>query len=146
MQKRNLAAAAMLFASVLHAQPDNRTPLEAYRGDSAGGVMLCGMKLKLALLHAERSMPPTEEERRSADYAGCIRDQSATIRQQYAKALRVVKKPAAKAALKEHFIAVSMQLQGLVPASDEIRLNYTRRQTENEARTEEKWIRFEAEN
>jgi hypothetical protein len=88
----------------------------------------------------------TPDERKSADYAGCIREQSVNVKQRYDKALKVVRKPAAKAALKEHFIAVSSQLQGLAPASDENRLDYTRRQTENQARTEEKWIRFEAEN
>jgi len=143
---KSLVAVLVLCAGIAHAQKDTRSPLEAYRGDSTFGPTICEFKLKTALAQAEITRGGGTPVGEPADYRGCIQEQKAAIQKSYEAALATVKKPAARQALKEHYIAVLSQLNGLPPASDEIRIHYMKRQNDAKAKAEDMWTRFEVEN
>ncbi len=59
---------------------------------------------------------------------------------------KLVKKRPAKAALKEHLVAVVMQINGMEVTGGERVIAYDARQATLKGRADEAWIRFEMEN
>lgn len=121
------------------AQKDNRPPVQAYRGDAQFATKLCSMTFQLSQARGE-GLPV---EGSDSDYSTCIRDQAALVKKAFDAAARTVRKAAARSALQEHYVATITQLRGIAPKTDEIRLQYTNRQSHNEARVDEAWTRFE---
>ena len=123
--------------------------LQKYTGSASYAMMICSLELKTALtinetkrLGAERYDLP---EQMPPDWHGCITNQKIEIKSSYEAALKTVKKVSAKAALKEHYIIVLTNLDELEPKIDERKIDYTRRQSANNQRLNEKWNRFEIE-
>lgn len=96
--------------------------------------MLCELEFKNAQLGGD------------SNYRKCISDGKATIKKGYEKSLKSVKKPTARAALKEYYITAITTLQEIKPQSDERKMNYERRQGDNKNKLDEMWVRFETEN
>lgn len=80
------------------------------------------------------------------DLLRCISDGKASLKQSYEKTLKSLKKPAAKAALKEYYITAISTLIGIKPQDDERKINYEKRQGDNKNKLDEMWTRFEVEN
>lgn len=134
-------ACAGLSSFGVFAQPDSRPPVQVYRGDAQFATNLCSLKFQLNQARGE-GLPVEGGE---SDYSTCIREQATAVKKSYDGAARTVKKTAAKKALQEHYIAAITQLRGIAPKTGEIRMHYTARQSQNEARVEEAWTRFEVE-
>lgn len=147
MPKLFLLIGVVIVASAAHAQP--RNALEAYSGEASFAATMCGLTFVTGQAQAEIIRAGGEvsaENRQKGDYRACVRDQKPAVKTAYDAALKTVRKPAAKAALKNHYVAAISQLDGIVPELDERKIDYERRQAANAVRAKEAWIRFEAEN
>lgn len=144
MQKRTfLIVSVMLLAGSAIAQPDNRSAVKKYQNASSFGVYICGLTFQYYQALGGISEDP--EKRKSSDYIGCIAENKTEIRSAFDQAIATVRKPAAKAALKEHLVHSLSALQGIAPLSGELTISYKARQGANQARMEEQWTRFEIE-
>jgi hypothetical protein len=97
-------------------------------------LLTCGMSFQLFLVNGDRG------------YKQCLLDGKVKIKKQYETSLKTVKKPAARAALKEYYIFGVTALLGIEPQSEERKINYEKRQGDNQNKLDEMWVRFEAEN
>ena len=79
------------------------------------------------------------------DVAGYVNAHKAALKEQYAAAAKTIKKPAAKAALKEHFVQAMSLVEGVEPGISEARIDYDRRQTDNKENLKKAWTRVEIE-
>jgi hypothetical protein len=144
--KTRTVCLGMLIGLSSVAAPDE-PPIDAYYHVVNYKVLMCSITYKLARARAELEAnggtPPDDAS--SADYLGCIAKGKAEIKAAYDKALRMIKKTPAKTALKEHYVAGISALQGIDPQSGETRMNYTKRQGDNNVKLDEMWTRFEAE-
>lgn len=136
-------AALMATASAVSAAeaPDNRTPLERYRGGTQFYLLSCSLSFKLATLKAEGDQSQDEKN----DYAGCITKGKTVSKSNLGKALRTVKKPKAQEALKTYHVAFVSALEGIFPGTDERRISYEQRQQALKDKVTEAWARFEVE-
>lgn len=142
-----LFVAATLSSASYAADPE-RTPLEAYHGDSNFHVQMCSMTYKLALARAEGQAlgaPDTSDKAVKADYKGCIATSKKEGKANLDRAMKTVKKPAAKEALKAYHVTYISALDGIPAGDNEIRLQYNARQQALETRMREAWTRFEIE-
>ena len=101
-------------------EADNRSPLDRYRGDSQYHLLMCSMSFKMAALKADGGQPQDEKD----DYAGCIKKGKAESKANLDKALRTLKKPQAREALKTYHVAFVSALEGIFPGADERRISY----------------------
>lgn len=141
------AASKFGFEEATKRNPD-ATPLGHYQATSEMALFMCSMAYRMSKTLAESQslgMEISEEKKESADYGACIRGYKPAIKTNYDGALSKVKKPAAKAALKEHYIQVIKSLEGIEPTSSERVFQYDGRQSENKVKRAEAWTRFEAE-
>ena len=126
----------MVFSIHIGAEEkDDRPPLKKYEGSVVYSMLSCKLSYKMVLMTGERN-----------EFIKCIDDGKASIRIAYGNAAKTVKKPSAKNALKDHYIASLAILQGIEAQSDERKMNYEKRQGDNQSRLDELWIRFETEN
>lgn len=137
----SIALALALHATFATAEPDNRTPLERYEGDTYYALLLCKVTLRLALARAEGG----EQQDEKSDYSGCIAKSKTTAKTSLDKALRSVKKATAKEALKSYHVAFVSAVEGIRPGIDERKINYEQRQQALEGKVTETWARFEIE-
>lgn len=139
---KTIASAAVLAGgiSLAVAETEKATPLAAYAESVLYATALCPMMLEMA------SQSGNSNEPGKTDWNACIDDAKKAIKTHYAAALKTVSKPAAKAALKEHYIVATSAITAMAPGANEIRMNYNRRQAENNQRLNERWARFEVEN
>lgn len=79
------------------------------------------------------------------DLNGCIAAHKKVLRRLYDAALKTVKKPGARAALKEHLVQAVSRIEGIGPGVGEINIDYDRRQTSNDEKLKMAWTRFELE-
>ena len=79
------------------------------------------------------------------DYRACITKGKTASKQNLDAALKTVKKPNAKEALKTYHVALVSALEGINPGSDERKINYEQRQQNLEGKMTEAWARFEIE-
>lgn len=121
-------------------EKDTRTPLEAYEGEVKYALIMCKLKLEIAVLRTDA------EQTTDSDYRGCISESKKKFKTRHEAAAKTVRKAAARAALKEHYILALATITSLAPESDELKGNYSRRQAENNDRLTVSWSRFEAEN
>ncbi len=124
-----LATCLAIPPSVFAAEPLKQQDVGAY-----GAIVLCDLSFK------------SIEFGSGADYKKCIADGKIEIKRGYEAVLKKVKKPAARAALKEYYITAIMTLQGIEPQGDERKMFYEKRQGDNMTKLEEMWVRFETEN
>lgn len=82
----------------------------------------------------------------TGDPGKCILVAKDVTKAAYEKALKRVKKPSAKAALKEYYVAGVSAIQGVQPQYDERVISYDKRQGDNRIRLDEMWTRFDLEN
>ena len=141
---------SMLVAPAFGADAGKPSPALAYRGIVNSGILTCSQQVIEAMQIAEIKRKGIERydlpEPMAPDWQACVVEQKAQAKVSYETALKTVKKPAARAALKEHFVAVFSALSGLAPYNDELKLAYTKRQGENTIKLRELWDRFEIEN
>ena len=142
--KTTVIAPMLLFLAFLsHAEEkDDRPLIKRYEGSVFVGQMMC--KLSLDLANAKGELGEKGDEK--SDWRGCIDKHKGKVKVAYDAFAKTVKKPAARAALKEHYILAISFIAGIEPESDEIVLSYKRRQAELKARANEQWTRFEVEN
>ncbi len=82
---------------------------------------------------------------KEGDFQRCLLDGKLALKQSYEKYLKSVKKPAARAALKEYYITALSTLNGIAPQAEERKINYEKRQGDNKNKLDEMWTRFEVE-
>jgi hypothetical protein len=136
-----LLVSLSLFASAAE-PPDNRNPLDKYRGDTQFSLLMCAISFKIARLRAEAGSQENDDK---GDYRGCIAKGRATAKVDLAGALRFVKKAKAQDALKTYHVAFMTALEGIDPGSDERRISYAQRQQALSDKVNEAWARFEIE-
>lgn len=119
-----------------------RTPSNRYQGAFIAAQLSCPIALRLANDRATIG----EMQNESSDWKGCIAKSKIELRAAYDAYSKTLKKPSAKAALKEHFIIATSVISGIEPDLDERVVNYDKRQTDLKARANEQWTRFEIEN
>jgi hypothetical protein len=123
-------------------EPDKRTPLDRYQGDTQYPLLMCKLTLRLALAKTEGGVQQDDK----SDYSGCIAKGKETAKASLDKALRTVKKVKAQEALKSYHVAFVGALEGIRPGNDERKINYEQRQQALEGKVTEAWARFEIEN
>ena len=123
-------------------EKDNRTPLEAYQGSTYYHQIMCEATLSLALARGDLYRPQDN----SSDVQGCISKGKTEAKTSFNKALRTVRKPAAKEALKNYHVAFVTALEGLLPGTQEPKFVYEQRQQTLKSRLAETWAKFELEN
>ena len=152
-----ISLAAMLPAHAAHdfgagellGSPKKGTdPIDRYSGSIQVALLMCSVAQRLNNTVAEGQKLGTEipsETAEMANYEECIAQYKRTLRTIYEKTTSTMKKPVARAALKEHFIQAIVSLEGIAPNTDEMRISYKTRQNQNEAKLKELWTRFEIE-
>lgn len=138
-----VSVAALLFAPCARAAD---SLLDTYNDNVHSGLGLCGAKFRLAQVQADAEELGINQERTDdSDWSGCIAKWKVQIRKGFEAASKTVKKPAAKAALKEHYVLASVALSGIAPVSQETRGSYAQRQRDALSKVSGQWARFEAE-
>ncbi|WP_296446986.1 hypothetical protein [Rhodoferax sp. UBA5149] len=136
--KTNLAKlfiyALIALPVISHADADKRTPSEKYQGAISFALSMC----TFAFIEAQAG---GRQETQS-----CIDDGRVSIKKEYDSFSKLIKKPPAKSALKEHYIAGISALNGIQPQTQERKFNYDKRQGDNQAKIDDLWVRFETEN
>ena len=82
----------------------------------------------------------------SSDVQGCISKGKTEAKTSFNKALRTIRKPAAKEALKNYHVAFVTALEGLLPGTQEPKFVYEQRQQTLKSRLAETWAKYELEN
>lgn len=148
---KHLFAFTALCLSITFAYADNEnlTAVQKFRGTVNGSIFACSLELKSALLINEAKRSGVERydlpEQVAPDWRSCIAKQKSETKANYESTLKTVKKAAAKAAFKEYFIAAIISLDEIEPKAGEIKMDYTRRQSANDQKLNEKWTRFDVE-
>ena len=138
---KNLFLTALTSIFVMTASAAELTPAQQYRGLANGAIFMCKLNLQNALLNAQLSNPLDEK----SDYRACIATGKVTAKENFDKAMKTVKKPQAKEALKTYHVALVSAFDGIVPGTDERKINYERRQQDLDGKLTEAWARFEIE-
>lgn len=144
IMKRIFASISLVLAfqlSFAADEPDNRTPLDRYQGDTQYALLMCKLTLRLAVAKAEGNAPQDEQ----SNYSYCISKSKVTAKASLDKALRTVKKPKAQEALKSYHVAFVSAVEGIRPGADERKISYEQRQQVLEGKVTEAWARFEIE-
>ena len=143
------ATFALFFCVFNPAAAQDKLLEKTYSDDVNMGLTLCHRTFLLAIKLADLSDHgrSVKEKHPDADnYQKCISRHKDDIKSSYEQLAAKVKKSSVKLALKEHYIAVITALQGIEPLPDERKMNYERRQGENQSKLDSAWIRFETEN
>ncbi len=122
-------------------EPDNRTPIEKYRGDTQFPLLMCKLTLKLAVMKSDSGAAQDEK----SDYTECIGKGRVNAKASLDRALRTIKKPKALEALKTYHVAFVTALEGIHPGAEERKISYEQRQEFLEGKVTEAWARFEIE-
>ena len=105
-----LALAGPAFAAE---EGDKSTPLESYQQQGSAHLLLCPIRLQIAIVAAEGGREP---QGNSGDWRSCIEEAKANAKVNFDRALRTVKKPPAREALKSYHVALISALDGIDPA------------------------------
>lgn len=120
---------------------EKQTPLDAFRGETQFRILMCKIKLKSSLLEAEAGNSVG-----IGQVGTCIKEGKADVKKKFAPALSsVAKKPAAGKLLKDYYASWLTAFNGIIPEASERKIDYDRRQSVAEAKSEEYWNRFEVE-
>lgn len=141
MKSHALASAALaLFLACGPAAAQQQTPLEKYQEGTNYALLACGLTFKIAQAQAELGKA-TED----GDYRACITQNVEQAKKNLTPALRTVRKPAAQAALKAHYVAFATALRGIDPGVNERKISYEQRQQALSDKVTEAWEKFEVE-
>lgn len=144
-----VATLALCFGVSGTALAQDKSLEKIYHQDANEGFLSCSRTFTLAQKMAALSdggHSVKVQYKDAGNYQKCILEGKDDIKASYEKFAAKVKKPSAKLALKEHYIAALSALQGVEPLSDERKMNYEKRQGENQSKLDTAWIRFETEN
>lgn len=150
MNRLIVAVLTLLLSGLAIAQKEIPSPADDYEATVVFSRISCALSFKIAQSNAELAAmgaksSSAEEDKDKGDYRACIKKQKAALKKTYERFAPTVRKPAARTALKEHYIAALTGLDGIAPKFDERVIDYQRRQNGNETRTDELWTRFQAE-
>ena len=144
MRTKFLIAIAFTLASLANAiaqEPDKRSPIDRYRGDTVYTLMMC----QISFYNAQTNAMVDKAQDQASDYESCIEKGKGTTKLAFDAALRTIRKPAAVEALKAHHVAFVTALQGIRPAVEERKGAYRQRQQVLEERLTATWARIEIE-
>lgn len=135
MKPITFLASLLIATSSLAAEgPDKSTPVERYHGHTSVSLFLCKVTQSAALV--------TGDTQKSVS---CIKDAKAEAKQNFDKALRTLRKPKARDALKSYHVAYVTALEGMALGFEERKISYEQRQQALEDKLTEAWARFEVE-
>lgn len=121
------------------------TSIDHYLASAQYSNFMCTMTYSLAKSSANRT-DMTPDEIAKTDYMQCIKEHSAAIKTNYAKALKAAGKNQSLAKeLKEHYILSLDQLQGIAPGASERVIDYERRTESLKRATDKQELRVKAE-
>ncbi|MCC2954532.1 hypothetical protein LK542_02755 [Massilia sp. IC2-477] len=142
MSKLFFVLPALFFSAALSAQAtEKQTPTDAFRGQTQYQIMMCSLKVKLFASKSTLGTATAED-----DPAKCIKDGKAEVKKFYPAALKnVSKNPSATKLIKDYYAAWLTAFEAVPPRSDELRIDYERRQAASEAKYDEIWNRLEVE-
>ncbi len=123
-------------------EKDNRSPIDAYQGDTQYALLICSTSFKLSQLEISNNTTPSD----SANYSKCITDNKAITKTRLNKAIATLKTQTQKSALKNYHVAFMTALEGIQPGIDERVISYQQRQQSLNDKVNEAWARFEVEN
>jgi hypothetical protein len=103
---------------------------------------MCKATLDLALARGDLYRPQDDR----SDVQGCIGKGKKEAKTSFNKALRTIRKPAAKEALKNYHVAFVTALEGILPGTKEPSFVYEQRQQALKSKLAEAWAKFELEN
>lgn len=148
MSKVAAAFAAWLFSAAASAA-DLPAALEEYWKASQRAQFLCSLQADVWLLEAGRAAReggrPAASTGPVADPVACADQELLKVKSAYEKALATLKKPEARAALKEHLVITNVAVKGVVPGANDTKRGYQERKSVNERRMEEQWERVKLE-
>lgn len=145
---RRIVLISACFLATRAGAVDLPEPVQQYWKASHGAHLICTVKARVFILQmdaARRGEPLPPEERAKTDPAICVDEELPKVRAAYDKALAASKKPAAKAALKEHIVITNVALKQVIPGVDDTKSVYFARNAANERRMEEQWERVKLE-
>ena len=103
--------------------------------------IMCDLKMVGARQAAESGREISDDDAP----ATCVRTGMEKIRTAFDRAVASVRKASAKAALREHYIAASSALRGVMPGIDERVITYRARTDSERRRADEAWERVKLE-
>lgn len=125
-------------------RPANVTALQHYFGTLDVGLFVCRLSVKLTPKQNNGLKDPdAKPEFDSSDFRLCIKQTREGVTSTYEAAVATVKKPAAKAALKEHLVLGIGALEAIAPQMDERAIDYERRTVAAKLAVDQQKIRFE---
>ena len=133
-ERKAIVKACLLGGSKEVDTKDVRTPLQKYEGSVSYAMIGC----QIAFAGSQAGG--------GQDVGKCIDDAKKDVKKAYDSALKMVKKLAARSAMKEHYISSISSIQGIQPQFEERKINYEKRQGDNKTKLDEMWVRFETEN
>lgn len=143
MKNQLIALVVALALPAIAKEPLNQSNMEIYGALLSCELTFISQQACAQLQQAGGTLPPTCA---AVDLGKCISDGKAKAKKAYEKTLKLVTKPAARAALKEYYIVGISAIQGVEPQSEERKMNYEKRQGDNKNKLDEMWTRFEVEN
>lgn len=131
-----------ITASVVHAEEDNRPPLEQFQGGTHFHLLMCQLETRLAIAKVRLG---TLSEAYST-IGACVKEGKSAVKILFPKAnVQFVAKPEASKLLKEYYVLWLSAMDSVKPDIDERETNYETRQKNGERKLNEAWHRFEIE-
>ena len=127
-------------------KPQGVSSIDHYNASVNVAVFICSMTFSTAQSLAElqrMGTAPSEEQIAKADYKRCITAHRSSLKKIYADAASSIKKPSRKNALKEHYIQSIVMIDGIEPQPEELKIQYIKRQNDQQKKLNELWTRFE---
>ncbi|MDP1637538.1 MAG: hypothetical protein Q8K74_05065 [Candidatus Nitrotoga sp.] len=110
----NVAFVSCITASVVHAEEDNRPPLEQFQGGTHFHLLMCQIETKLAIAKVKLG---TLSEAYST-IGACVKKGKSAVKILFPKAnVQFVAKPEASKLLKEYYVQWLTAMDGLSPIS-----------------------------
>lgn len=136
----------LLFSAPVHSVDE---VFKNYKEHFDAGLSVCTKQLNEAIAIEKTKLNGTERydlpEQFPPDWKGCIGAKKSAAKPLYETALKALKKSSAKTALKEHYIASLSGLDEIAPKYAETVEEYRRRQSSNDQKRNDAWVRFEVE-
>lgn len=125
--------------------PTGRSPLERYQAEVEYALAGCQIEYQMARLTADTAARARPQGTSLPPYPQCMQDNKQSVKAPFDALLKSLKKQAAKDALKSVQVAFISAMDGIAPRADEIRIDYSRRQSALRAELDRAWARFEVE-
>lgn len=141
MRHRIFLTALLLLGTQRWAAGQATTPLDEYRSTVAGSQMLCELTLYNRQLNVQIGAPQDEK----SDVGACIVKETVEAKRRLDVALKTLKKPAAREALKNVHVAYVTAIEGVHPSNGERKVQYEARQASLRDKVTAAWARFDVE-